>query len=279
MEDQNSSSLDGEQDAPDDEQDRLDDEQDAADDEQDAADDELDDDINLAIDDDDDEDLATVAVGATIDEAKKKALEQLRKIAAYVNEADVEFITVDEGQKGGFLGMGKTQPRVEARLHSSGAPVDSGLPPVAGILQDFLEGVVARMGFEATVEASESGDAVTAQISGDDLAILIGRHGQTIDALQYLAAIVVNRDRHDRRQVVVDAEGYRQRRESALKALADRTAQKVSRESAQVALNPMSAGERKIVHLHLKDHPRVETASEGQEPYRAVVILPKRRGG
>jgi len=278
MEDQNSSSLDGEQDAPDEEQDAPDDEQERLDDEQDAADDELDDDINLAIDDDD-EDLATVAVGATIDEAKKKALEQLRKIAAYVNEADVEFITVDEGQKGGFLGMGKTQPRVEARLHSSGAPVDSGLPPVAGILQDFLEGVVARMGFEATVEASESGDAVTAQISGDDLAILIGRHGQTIDALQYLAAIVVNRDRHDRRQVVVDAEGYRQRRESALKALADRTAQKVSRESAQVALNPMSAGERKIVHLHLKDHPRVETASEGQEPYRAVVILPKRRGG
>jgi spoIIIJ-associated protein len=134
------------------------------------------------------------------------------------------------------------------------------------------------MGIEATVEASDNGDVVTGNIGGDDLAILIGRHGSTLDALQYLAAIAVNGDRHNRRQVVVDAEGYRQRREFALKALADRTAQKVSRESVQMALNPMSAGERKIVHLHLKDNPRVETASEGQEPYRAVVILPKRRG-
>jgi spoIIIJ-associated protein len=277
MEDQNSSSPD---DALDDDLELDEDNGNALSDSDIArgdSDRERDDDSGHALDDD--SDLATVAVGATIEEAKKKALEQLRKIAAYVNEADVEFITMDEGSKGGFLGMGKSQPRVEARLHSSGAPVESiGSSEVAGILQDFLEGVVSRMGLEASVEASANGDAVTGQISGDDLAILIGRHGATLDALQYLAAIVVNGDSQIRRQVVVDAEGYRQRREFALKALADRTAQKVSRESVQMALNPMSAGERKIVHLHLKDNPRVETASEGQEPYRAVVILPKKRG-
>ena len=111
-----------------------------------------------------------------------------------------------------------------------------------------------------------------AKISGDDLGLLIGRHGATIDALQYIAAIVVNGDRHHRRQVIVDAEGYRERRETALKSLADRTAQKVVRESAAITLKPMSAAERKVVHLHLKDHPRVETVSEGQEPFRAVVI-------
>jgi spoIIIJ-associated protein len=273
MEDQNSSSLD----------DGLDDEL-AEDTEGDEDNGNARDESDYARDDHadqplDDDALATVAVGATIEEAKKKALEQLRKIAAYVDEADVEFITMDEGSKGGFLGMGKAQARVEARLNaSSGAPpASAGSAEIAAALQDFLAGVVSRMGIEATVEASDNGDVVTGNIGGDDLAILIGRHGSTLDALQYLAAIAVNGDRHNRRQVVVDAEGYRQRREFALKALADRTAQKVSRESVQMALNPMSAGERKIVHLHLKDNPRVETASEGQEPYRAVVILPKRR--
>jgi spoIIIJ-associated protein len=77
--------------------------------------------------------------------------------------------------------------------------------------------------------------------------------------------------------VIVDAEGYRKRREVSLKALADRTVQKVLRESAQITLKPMTAAERKVIHLHLKDHPKVETVSEGQEPYRAVIISPKRR--
>ena len=114
-----------------------------------------------------------------------------------------------------------------------------------------------------------------ADISGDDLGLLIGRHGATIDALQYIAAIVVNGDRRERRQVIVDAEGYRGRREVALKSLADRTAQKVARESVSVALKPMSAAERKVIHLHLKDHARVETVSEGNEPFRAVVVSPR----
>ena len=226
-----------------------------------------------------DDDLATVASGATIEDAKRKALEQLRKIAAYVNEAEVQFIVLDEGQKGGFLGMGRTQPRVEARL-SSGAVVEAAgpaFPPAAADLREFLEEVISLMGLEATIEASETAEAVSAEIAGDDLGILIGRHGQTLDALQYLSAIVVNGDRRQRRQVIVDAEGYRQRRESSLKALAERTAHKVSRGLAPVTLQPMTAAERKIIHLHLKDHPRVETASEGQEPYRAVVVSPRRR--
>lgn len=225
-----------------------------------------------------DDDFATIAAGATIEEAKRKALEQLRKIAAYVNEAEVEFIVLDEGQKGGFLGMGKTQPRVEARLSSGSAvaPADTDLPPAAGELREFLEEVIARMGLEATIEASETAEAISANIAGDDLGLLIGHHGQTLDALQFLAAIVVNGDRRQRRQVIVDAEGYRARRASLLKVLAERTAQKVGRGGGSVTLQPMTASERKIIHLHLKDNPRVETASEGQEPRRAVVISPRR---
>ena len=131
------------------------------------------------------------------------------------------------------------------------------------------------MRIAASVEAADTGDSVRADISGDDLGILIGRHGTTIDALQYIAAIVVNGDRRERRQVVVDAEGYRQRRETILKALAERTAQKVARDGASVTLKPMTAAERKVIHLHLKDHPRVETVSEGQEPFRAVIVSPR----
>ena len=101
-----------------------------------------------------------------------------------------------------------------------------------------MQTVVGLMGIEASVSASEVGEAVRADISGDDLGLLIGRHGATIDALQYIAAIVVNGDRRERRQVIVDAEGYRERREVALESLADRTAQKVAREGAASRSSP-----------------------------------------
>ena len=227
---------------------------------------------------DDDTEFATIAGGATIEEAKRKALQQLRKVVPYVNEADVEFVVMEEGSKGGFFGRGKTEARVEARVLPSGDRVVEQLPPGAETLREFVQTTVDLMGIEASVDAGESDDVVRANISGDDLGLLIGRHGATIDALQYIAAIVVNGDRHHRRQVIVDAEGYRERRETALQSLADRTAQKVVRESAPITLKPMSAAERKVVHLHLKDHPRVETASDGKEPFRAVVISLRGQG-
>ncbi len=219
--------------------------------------------------------FATIASAATIEEAKRTALEQLRKIVPYVNPADVEYLVVEEGSKGGFFGRGKMEARVEARLRPSDERVDADLPPGAEMLREFVQTTVQLMGIEAHVSASETDEWVRAEISGDDLGLLIGRHGATIDALQYVAAIVVNGDRRERRQVVVDAEGYRDRRAAALTALADRTAQKVTRESVSIALKPMTAAERKVIHLHLKDHPRVQTASEGNEPFRAVVVSPR----
>jgi spoIIIJ-associated protein len=238
------------------------------------------DDVDLAPDEieDDDTDFATIADGASVEDAKRKALEQLRKVVPYVSEADVDFEVVEEGSKGGFFGRGKAQARVEARLRPSSQRVDGDRPPGAEVLRGFVQTVIDLMGIEASVEASEAGEAVRADVSGDDLGLLIGRHGATIDALQYLAAIVVNGDRRNRRQVVIDAEGYRERRETALSMLADRTAQKVAREGNSIALKPMTAAERKVIHLHLKDHPRVETVSEGQEPFRAVVVSPRQGG-
>jgi spoIIIJ-associated protein len=228
--------------------------------------------------DEEETEFATIAGGATIEEAKRKALEQLRKVIPLVNEADVEFAVMEEGSKGGFFGRGKSAAQVEARLRPSDERVplaEDDIGPGAEVLRDFVQTVVGLMGIEASVSASDAGEAMRSDIRGDDLGLLIGRHGATIDALQYIAAIVVNGDRRERRQVIVDAEGYRERRAVALKSLADRTAQKVTRESVSVALKPMSAAERKVVHLHLKDHPRVETVSEGNEPFRAVVVSPK----
>jgi spoIIIJ-associated protein len=248
----------------------------AEEEEEDEAGDDEEDDEDEEDDDEEETEFATIAGAATVEEAKRTALDQLRKIVPYVNPADVEYLVVEEGSKGGLFGRGKVEAQVEARLRPSGERVDADLPPGAETLRDFVQTTVDLMGIEAHVGASETPEVVRAEISGDDLGLLIGRHGATIDALQYIAAIVVNGDRRDRRQVIVDAEGYRERRAVALSALADRTAQKVARESASIALKPMTAAERKVIHLHLKDHPRVETASEGNEPFRAVVVSPKR---
>ncbi len=221
---------------------------------------------------DDETEFATIATAASVAEAKRKALDQLRKVVPYVNEADVDFMVVEEGSKGGLFGRGRIEARVEAHLRPAGERVDDDLPPGAETLREFLQTVVGLMGIDAHVTASETDESVRADVSGADLGLLIGRHGSTIDALQYIAAIVVNGDRHHRRQVVVDAEGYRRRREATLQSLADRTAQKVLRDAESITLKPMSAAERKVVHLYLKDHPRIETHSEGNEPFRAVVV-------
>ena len=233
------------------------------------------DDLQPIDEEEEETEFATIAGGASIEEAKRTALDQLRKIVPYVNPADVEYVIVDEGSKGGFFGRGKMLAQVEARLRPPEERVEADLPEGAETLRDFIQNTVDLMGIEARVGASETPEAVRAEISGDDLGLLIGRHGATIDALQYIAAIVVNGDRRERRQVIVDAEGYRERRAAALTALADRTAQKVARESTSIALKPMSAAERKVIHLHLKENSRVETVSEGNEPFRAVVVSPR----
>ena len=235
------------------------------------------DDLQPIDEEEEETEFATIASAATIEEAERMALDRLRTLVPYVNPADVEYVVLDEGSKGGLFGRGKAEAQVEARLRPSDERADADLPPGADKLREFVQTVVDLMGIEAHVGASETPEGVRAEISGDDLGLLIGRHGATIDALQYIAAIVVNGDRRERRQVVVDAEGYRDRRAAALTALADRTAQKVDRESVSIALKPMSAAERKVIHLHLKDDPRVETVSEGNEPFRAVVVSPRQQ--
>lgn len=143
-----------------------------------------------------------------------------------------------------------------------------------------VRAVVARiamaLGDEAAVEMEETPEAITATVLGEDLGPVIGRHGATIDALQHLAGRAAFRDDDERKRVVVDAAGYRARREEVLTSAADRAVEEALATDAPADLEPMSAAERRIVHTYLKDHAEVETHSEGDEPDRRLVVTPTR---
>ena len=148
------------------------------------------------------------------------------------------------------------------------------------LLDDALRAVDLVRGFDGPIVDVGSGvnadvASITLTCSGADVALLIGRHGQTIDAVQYLLNAIAHRTFGDeRKEVVVDAAGYRERRRSTLESLAVRTAQQVRTSGERVELDPMTAVERKVVHLKLKEFEGVETTSEGTEPNRYVVVLP-----
>jgi spoIIIJ-associated protein len=145
----------------------------------------------------------------------------------------------------------------------------------AGVRQ-LLERIVGTIGVQARLEIEEDEDTLTASFSGRDLGLLIGKHGQTIDAIQYLVnAIVYRGSSDDRKAIVVDAAGYRERRTATLDALAVRSAERVVSSGQRVELEPMTAVERKVIHVRLKDFEGVTTSSEGTEPNRYVVIAPE----
>ncbi|MBV9799400.1 MAG: KH domain-containing protein [Solirubrobacterales bacterium] len=144
----------------------------------------------------------------------------------------------------------------------------------ASRVRALLERIAAESGVEAEVRVREDQDGVVAEFVGDDLGLLIGHHGQTIDAIQHLAYRIAYRGATDRKRVVVDAAGYRDRRAVALRAAADQAAQTAIHDRRPVALEAMSALERKVVHEHLKARHDVETYSEGQEPERRLVVAP-----
>lgn len=141
-------------------------------------------------------------------------------------------------------------------------------------VREVLTRIAAAMGLEATIEIEETEDAVNARFSGDDLGALIGHHGAVIDAVQHLAYRVAYPGGGERKQVTVDAGGYRERRAAALRSAADQAAEAAIRQGRPVALDPMGALERKVVHEHLKSRHDVETYSEGQEPSRRLVVAP-----
>jgi spoIIIJ-associated protein len=141
-------------------------------------------------------------------------------------------------------------------------------------VQELLERVAEAAGVEVSVEISEGPEGLVAQYDGDDVALLIGRHGQTIDAIQHIAYRFARQGAGEPVPVVVDAAGYRERRATALRAAADQAAETAVSHRRAVPLDAMSALERKVIHEHLKGRHDVETYSEGQEPSRRLVVAP-----
>jgi spoIIIJ-associated protein len=211
------------------------------------------------------------ASGETVGEAKWAALRELEQLAPGFDRESVRFQVVTEGERG-LLGVGFTPAQVVAEL-SSPQPAQEG-PAEAAAAREFVQRIADTIGANVTASAVEREGVVTVTCAGPDLGLLIGKHGQTLDAIQYLANAVV-RSEGGEHSVVVDAGGYRARRTAALDALAQQTARRASSTGARVALEPMTAVERKIVHEALKDDPEVETASEGSEPNRYVVVVPR----
>jgi spoIIIJ-associated protein len=142
-------------------------------------------------------------------------------------------------------------------------------------VRELVEGVLDELDLEGEVEIDEGDERIEARIIGDDdYGLLIGKRGQTIDALQLLAYQAAFRGVRDRKRVVLDAAGYRQRRREVLTARADRAADQALDGDCSVEMDPMSAQERRVVHEHLKDRPGIETFSEGEEPRRCVIVAP-----
>ena len=144
------------------------------------------------------------------------------------------------------------------------------------VARDFLQKICDAMKLKVYIEKMTTDEQVILSLRGDDLGLLIGKHGQTLDALQYLVNLAANRDSDERVRIIVDVEDYRKRREDTLTQLALRLADRVKRRGERVVLEPMNAHERKIIHMALQDDSRITTFSEGEEPFRKVVIAIKK---
>jgi spoIIIJ-associated protein len=219
--------------------------------------------------------VSVEATGETVGEAKWKALRELERLAPGADTATVRFQVVAEGERG-LLGVGYTPARVVASLDAPEDEPAAGPRPgeseLAAHVRGLVETVVEAIGIRARVEVHESGEELAVTCLGGDVGLLIGKHGQTIDALQHVVNAAVHR-LGEARAVTVDAAGYRERRRATLEGIALRAAGRAEL-GERVALEPMTPVERKVVHERLKDVPGVQTASEGTEPNRYVVVLP-----
>ncbi|MBV6395364.1 MAG: hypothetical protein HFACDABA_00940 [Anaerolineales bacterium] len=239
-------------------------------------------------------------IAPTVEEALAKGLEQLGLTAS-----DVSVEVLDTGSKGLF-GMGGRQVRVRLSVNpppgmgspakAAGQPSTASAPereadaaPAAADIHDAVldttESVVSKLvhqlGFEAQVSAHYDGEdregrrSIHVDVRGRDLSALIGRHSEILNAFQYVSSLMVGKEAKQFVQLVVDVEGFRARREKQLRQMAQRMADQALKMGRSVTLEPMSAAERRIVHMELQGHPAVITKSVGEEPRRKVTIAPK----
>lgn len=198
----------------------------------------------------------------TVEDAVETALRELN-----VSRDDVSIEVLEEPSKGFFGILGVKMAKVRVTLKEKPAQ----------IAQKFLEDVCKAMGMNVKVDVREEEDYLYLNISGSQLGILIGHRGETLDSLQYLTSLAVNRKIKQKVHVIIDVEKYRKRREQTLIKLAQRLAHKVKRTGNNVTLEPMNPHERKIIHTALQGDPSIYTYSEGEEPHRKVIISLKNK--
>jgi spoIIIJ-associated protein len=221
--------------------------------------------------------LQVEATGETVGEAKWAALRELEQLQPGIDKTAVRFQVLSEGERG-LLGVGFAPARVIASVDPNAViePEAEEASELGTEVREVLERILDAIGVRAQISLREDDEELVASLVGRELGLVIGKHGQTIDAIQYLVNAIVWRGQADgRKQVIVDAAGYRARREATLESLAVRSAERVVSSSRAVELEPMTAVERKVVHVRLKDFPGVATRSEGTEPNRFVVIEPE----
>lgn len=196
--------------------------------------------------------------GKNIEEAKRSALKQLQ-----TTEDKVEILVLDEGSKGilGFIGTKPCKIKVTVKRD---------------YIEDaktFIRSILDNMGVMAEIRIKEENNVVNINLTGPRMGIIIGYRGETLDAIQYLVSLIINNDHEtEYKRVVLDTENYRSKREETLKRLAEKTAYKVRRNGRSFKLEPMNPYERRIIHSTLQNDKYVYTYSEGEEPYRKVVV-------
>ena len=219
------------------------------------------------------DDLTIEAEGETLGEAKWNAMKELEGRFPGITADCVHFEVVDVGEGGPARVRGEVDEDAWRDVSEGDLPDEP-----AERLRGVVTRVVQALGLRATVDVEETEDEIRATVNGEDLGLLIGKHGSTIDALQHIGMRAALRGRDDRKQIVVDAAGYRDRREATLQRAADRAVSDALSFGRPVELEPMRAPERKVVHMYLRDRTDIETHSEGDEPDRRLVVTPLRSG-
>lgn len=196
--------------------------------------------------------------GKTVDEALENALGELK-----VSKDKVEYTITDEGSKGFLNFIGSRPAKIKVTIKRN--PLEE--------CELFLQGILLRMGVEAEILVREESDKVFIDLKGEDVGTVIGYRGETLDAVQYLLNVFINKaNKGIYKKVLLDAGSYRVKREETLKKLALKTAYKVKKYGRSMKFEPMNPYERKIIHSTLQDDNKIATKSEGQEPFRRIVV-------
>jgi len=224
--------------------------------------------------------LALIDLNCSIDDVEINVLEEPSKGFLGIlgaRDAKVEVRKKKNAESGSDLRVVEARRTIQVALNNAS---DESFEYISGENEElvtFLKDVTRLMGVSADVKCTETDETVEFFLSGNNMGTIIGRRGDTLDALQYLTNIIANKRNYSHnKRIVLDSEGYRQRREETLRRLARRLAARVKRTGHKITLEPMSPAERRIIHTTLQDDPEVKTLSEGQEPYRRLVISPEK---